>query len=133
MRRRKLDPAIGEQTAQIRAHVKAQLFERDIFCRGCGDLIQIANCHMHEGMISRGDVQGWPRERRHLIFSVYNCTLLCSACNTGMEGKSAPDRRLIFDEQFAIYGAPMIDWLIALPFKHRPAWLTAKLKSFGVY
>ena len=120
-------PNEGDPIGLVRAALKLELLDRDLVCRGCGEPFTSIP-HMHEGMISRGDVQGWPKDRRVLIFTEYNCILLCRDCNLSLNGKWPPSRERIISEQHALYGPPLIDWLRGLPWKVQPAWIRAWLE-----
>lgn len=77
--------------------------------------------HVHEGIITRGDVQGWkPKRRRVLIFHPANTVALCHIHhNTALE----PSRLQVFDWSIDYYGKDFVyGWLesIAKEFKILP-------------
>lgn len=73
---------------------------------------------MHEGLVKKGDVQGWPEEDRSLINHPINCVVLCHVCHM-RDGQTAQ-----MTEWFVEYklrrgwtAEDMIQWLEELPFK----------------
>lgn len=71
----------------------------------------------HEGIVTRGDVQGWmPREKRVLIFTPYNCIALCHKHHNT---ESEPKPTEVFEWMCQVYGKQnVIDWVLSLPFRH---------------
>lgn len=51
-------------------------------CECCNVWGHLDTYDLHEGIVSRGDVQGWPFEKRGLIFHEYNCFVVCRECHT---------------------------------------------------
>jgi len=95
------------------------LSDRDFECRGCGGDLQ-DGAHMHEGIFSRGKVEGWPKRWRILIHCELNCVLLCAQCNMGVP----PQPLTIWKEHCDRYGATtMLEWFDSLPFKQTPAFV----------
>ena len=109
-------PRVGEDQPVHRRVLKLSLITRDKVCRGCSAPLT-REAHMHEGIISRQDVRGWPKAWRVLIFSPYNAILLCRDCNLGLSGKNPPARAQVLAEQVHIYGLGVVRWLRSLPFK----------------
>lgn len=99
------------------------MFNEPHRCPSCNDLLKVP--HMHEGIISRGDVMGWPKERRVLIHTPYNCVLICADCNLAGNGKYPPSREAVFEFKVARYGDDVYRWLRWLPFRVHPlrGWL----------
>jgi len=96
------------------------LVYRDTVCRSCGELWNGSTPHMHEALLSRRDVQGWPLPWRVLINTPYNCVLLCRDCNLGLAGKCPPPRERVLTEHVHRYGMGVVRWLRSLPFKSHP-------------
>lgn len=73
--------------------------------------------YMHEAVVTRGDVQGWPKGWRCLIHVPYNCVILPDAYhNTELE----PSRAEVADWMYRRYGEDFVLWLLSLPFRIRP-------------
>ena len=75
---------------------------------------------MHEGIFSKANVQGWPKEWRGQINIEANCILLCDNCNLGLAGKSPPARLEVLEQQVAYYGLGVLRWARSLPFTVNP-------------
>lgn len=79
------------------------------------------NCYktavdVHEGVVSRGMVQGWPIKQRLLVHSPLNTIALCKDCH-----KYTPDRKVVFDWMIQEYGKELVLWYFEnLPFKVNP-------------
>ena len=104
--------------AHWRATLKAYLLTECDVC-WCGEAFR-AMPHMHEALITRGDVQGWSPEHRVIIQTPYNCVLLCAACHHGFDGKSTPSRERVLRHMRALYGSAVDRWLASLPFRVHP-------------
>jgi len=115
-----LRPPMSGSQSRHRMELKEQLLERDTHCRGCGKPLVQPLIHMHEGLISRGDVQGWPRKMRGQINVELNCVLLCPECNLGNATHHSPSRERVFSEHLELYGEDVLRWLKSLPFKAHP-------------
>jgi len=119
-----LFPQAGDSVREHRFKLKRWLLQRQFMCAGCWQPLgaSTAGVHMHECMISRGNVQGWqPKGRRVLIFTAYNCLLLCRDCNLSLGGKNPPGRLVAFKRQCKLYGEEaVVQWLKSLPFKAHP-------------
>ena len=115
-------PPVTIDQGRHRKQLKADLLSRDRACRGCGCKWSEATAiHMHEGIISKRDVQGWkPPAIRGQINIEANTILLCHDCNLGLHGKNPPPREQVLREQVHIYGLGVIRWLASLPFKSHP-------------
>jgi len=73
---------------------------------------------MHEGLIKKGDVQGWPEEDRNLINHPINCVVLCHRCHMS-EGQTT-QMTVWFVEYKLSMGwrvEDMLQWIDELPFK----------------
>lgn len=71
-----LMPLLTSPPSLFRYVLKLALWDdRDKACRSCGDEFRAAP-HMHEGIISRAEVSGWPKRWRILIHCELNCVLL---------------------------------------------------------
>ena len=70
---------------------------------------------VHEGIITRGDVQGWANKYRILIHNPVNCIGLCKDCH-----RFYPERRDVLLWMVNEYGLWVLDWYEKLPFKHNP-------------
>ena len=70
---------------------------------------------IHEGVVSRADVQGWKLKFRVMIHVPINCIALCKEHH-----KYAPDRKDVLLWSVKEYGAWVLDWFEGLPFKHSP-------------
>ena len=118
-----IQPPLTTDQSWHRKELKEQLlWKRDRVCRGCGCIWGKATAiHMHEGIISKRDVQGWqPPSWRGQINIEANTILLCHDCNLGLHGKNPPPREQVLREQVGIYGPDVIKWLASLPFKSHP-------------
>lgn len=72
--------------------------------------------NMHEA-IRRSKAQGWHKRKRVLIFTPYNCVLLCDAHH---ETADEPSMYEIADYMLAKHGVEYLQWLASLPFKDHP-------------
>jgi len=114
-------PEVGADMAAHRRTLKMDyLVYRDRCCRGCREPFLGRVAHMHEGILSKRDVQGWPREWRVLINVPYCCILLCRDCNLGLADKHPPPRARVLTEHVHMYGPGVVRWLRSLPFKSHP-------------
>ena len=104
--------------ARWRASLKLYLLSECGQC-WCGEAFR-SMPHMHEGIYSRRDVQGWPVEWQILIQTIYNCILLCRDCNLGLNGKNPPTRERVFEHMVQQHGDFVIRWARSLPFKDNP-------------
>jgi len=115
-------PSVGTHMGAHRATLKLYLHALNKICLlGCGTKWGNVVPHMHEGVVSRRDVMGWPEPWRVLIHTPYNCTLLCPDCNLGLNGKSPPSREKVFAWMLRLHGEDFLRWLESLPFKSHPA------------
>lgn len=87
---------------------------RPRLCLACGKPFSVFD--MHEGIVSRGDVQGWKRNKRHLIMVEVNCIPLHHDCNIN----HPPSRQAVWDYQVEYYGDAVRDWYYGLPWKAGP-------------
>jgi hypothetical protein len=118
-----LCPTLSVNLSEWRKQLKRKLLARDVVCRSCGEEFKQAP-HMHEGIVSRAEIQKWPERWKKLIHCELNCALLCSDCNLGRSGKSPPDRYQIWIEHREVYGNDtMREWYMSLPLRVR--------RSFG--
>ena len=89
------------------------MLQRGKVCDYCGaKLTGLTGCHMHEGIVTRGDTSGawW----QYKIFDARNCLLLCIHCHT----ETTPSREWAFSRLSAIYGADVVkDFVQSLPWK----------------
>jgi hypothetical protein len=117
-----LFPREDDDFSGHRLAVKVYLLSRDKMCLGCGEPL-LYSSHMHEGLISRAEVRGWPEARRVLVMTPFNCVLVCPACNLGLDGKIPPSREQAFEYLSGLYGRErVLAWLRSLPFKVPPKW-----------
>lgn len=114
-----LFPDPGTPFSAHREKVKRYLLAIETHCMGCGKRLPPIP-HMHEGIISRRDVMGWPKRWRVLCITVYSCTLLHPDCNWGLSGKSPPSREKVLRLKVHEYGVGVVVWLRSLPFKAHP-------------
>lgn len=78
-------------------------------CEKCGGSNLIFD--LHEGIVSRGDVAGWPKEKRILIFHEYNCFIVCRDCHIF-------DRQWFWDKSCERHGEKEVrKWYEGLPWK----------------
>lgn len=73
---------------------------------------------VHEGIVTRGDVQGWkgPKKKlRIVIHNPINCIALCKEHH-----KYAPSRKDVLIWSVKEYGLWVLDWFEELPFKVHP-------------
>jgi hypothetical protein len=70
---------------------------------------------VHEGVVTRGDVQGWPNKYRVCVHVPINCVGLCKDCH-----KFSPSRKDVLLWAVDEYGLWVLDWFEELPFKHSP-------------
>lgn len=97
-------------TSSIREKV---LWERGFKCESC-ETRQLLS--IHEGIVTRGDVQGWPKPRRLLIFHEYNCFVLCMDCHKNW-GEVFP-REKAWELSCERYGEQAVrEWYENLPWK----------------
>lgn len=108
------------------ANLGAHRLKVKLYLLGLG--LGATDSHLHEGMISRGEVQGWPKPRRVLIMTPINCVLISADENLGLSGKYPPAREEVYTEKCAFYGKELVDrWLWSLPFKVPPKWIPKKI------
>jgi len=121
-----LFPAPGADKCAVRVQLGIYLAERDGRCwvPGCAGHTPSPP---HEAMITRGNVQGWPKVdgTRVLIFVPLNTLALCSDHhNTALE----PKRNDVADWMLDYYGSDVVRWLRSLKFKTRhpmQGWIDA--------
>jgi hypothetical protein len=73
---------------------------------------------MHEGLIKKGDVQGWPELDRYLINHQLNCVVICHRCH--MEHGQTSEMTEWFIEHKINHGytiEQITAWIDSLPFK----------------
>lgn len=88
--------------------------EQKGLCVGCGKPIQSSGpISIHEAIVTRGDVQGWPRSWRVIIHNKYNCILVHQeSCH------KHGDREKWWEYKISVYGEEeMKRWYYSLPFK----------------
>lgn len=90
------------------------VLERDTVCWVEGCFKNVSD--VHEGVVSRGDVQGWKLKNRVVIQVPINAIGLCRECH-----KYAPSRRDVLQWAIREYGEWVLDWFEALPFKIYPS------------
>ena len=84
-------------------------------CMICGK--SFSGFDLHHGILSRRDVQGWPRLRRCLINVEMNLIPLHSVCHMDRP----PSREAAWEYQMEFYGRDLLDqWYYHLPFKIGP-------------
>jgi len=70
---------------------------------------------LHEGLISKGDIQGWPKRWKVVIFNVMNCILVHRMCHI-----SWPNRDKIYTYKCNHFGKYRVDkWYYSLPLKRK--------------
>ena len=125
-----LFPPPGRTVRAQREILLPYVYNRDGRCwvPGCKGL---GVCSAHEGIVTRGDVQGWDKGWRCLIHTVYNSVWLCHARHheTDLE-PSAMEIAEWMVEQYT--RAELVRWLECLPFKQRPAKVREILRRFDV-
>lgn len=85
---------------------------RPRLCMVCGYPFSVFD--MHEGIVSRKDVQGWSKRNRHLIMTELNCIPLHHTCHLD----SPPSRQDVWEYQKEFYGNAMLQlWYNELPWK----------------
>lgn len=57
------------------------ILARGPMCEICYATYSNAIFDIHEGIVSKGDVQGWPKKKRGLINHEYNCFVVCRDCH----------------------------------------------------
>lgn len=87
-------------------------------CRSCGfDKTNVFD--LHEGIVTRGDCQGWLFEYRGLVFHEFNCFNLCRDCHTNW-GEVFP-REKAWELSCKRYGEGIVrEWYEGLPWKVGP-------------
>ena len=83
-------------------------------CPVCQKLI-CGICDRHEGIVTKGDVQGWPKPWRIVIINPYNCVYVHRDCHQhGL-------RDFFWKHKCEIFGEDeMRKWYYSLPFKVFP-------------
>lgn len=111
---REFFPSASTSLPQWRTDVLIpHIIERDRVCwvEGCWKNIS----DVHEGVLTRGDVQGWPNKYRVCVHVPINCIGLCKD-----DHKYAPDRRSVLLWMVNEYGMWVLDWFEKLPFTVNP-------------
>lgn len=84
-------------------------------CDCCGKPLH-GKVELHEGIVTRRDVQGWRYPEKAYIFSEYNCIWLRQECHI-----NPPSRERVWEIQCARYGEKAVrGWYESLPFKSTP-------------
>lgn len=90
------------------------------------DACYINASDVHEGVVTRGMVQGWPIKQRLLAHNPLNCVALCK-----LHHKIAPSKQEVLDWMIQEYGKDLILWYFrGLPFKQFPRELDESLKRY---
>jgi len=85
---------------------------RPRLCVACGE--PFSTFDMHEGIVSRRDVQGWKYPKNLLIMNEINCIPLHHTCNIDRP----PSRQQVWDSQVEFYGKELVElWCYDLPWK----------------
>ena len=108
-----LPVAIGTHRRDLKEHLHLTYgLVRPRICLACEKPFMAFD--MHEGIVSRNDVRGWPQRSRVLIFTEVNCIPLHHACNID----SPPRRELAWQMQADFYGGEILRaWYEGLPWK----------------
>jgi len=93
-----------------RKELKESLLWRDTYCYCGKPLVRGVNIDMHEGLVSRGQMMGWPEELKLLTFNELNCILICHTCNI----MNPPSRKRVWDDQQKRYGDELEKWYRSL-------------------
>lgn len=64
------------------------------------------NIDMHEGLVSRAEMMGWPKDLKLMMYNEFNCVLICHDCNIN----HPPKRETVFKEMRERYGAEFVKW-----------------------
>ena len=84
---------------------------QDWKCPVCGDGLG-GIVDVHEGIVTRGDVQSWPESWKFLVFNIYNCSAVHRACHRHGE------RDFYWIIKCKMFGKEMMHkWYDNLPFK----------------
>ena len=109
----------------IRGQVKLKLIEKQRrVIKGKGYVAICPYCDfrlatdMHEALVKRSDVQGWPDEKKILIFCEENCVILCHRCH--MEYGQTSHMTEWFVDYRERQGYDLKAWLRTLPFVVTP-------------
>lgn len=72
-------------------------------------------CDKHEGIVTKGDVQGWPKPWRVIIINPYNCVFVDRSCHKhGMKD-------FFWEYKCKLFGEEEIRrWYYSLPFRVFP-------------
>lgn len=68
--------------------------------------MQGRNIDMHEGIVSRAEFVGWPKELQLMMYNELNCVLICHDCNVNRP----PARNDVWKEQYRRYGSELVKW-----------------------
>lgn len=106
------------QAKAWRKRLRRDLYRvRSGWCDVCGHWLHKRGFEVHEGIVTRRDVQGWRYPERAWIFTEFNCVLLCPTCHR----PTPPSRQAVWDLQCKRYGEEaMKKWYYSLPFKVFP-------------
>lgn len=96
--------------------LREKLFElQKGLCIDCGKLLDKEVVDIHEALVTKGNVQGWPKPWRIIIVNVYNCVLVHRSCH----GHS--DSELVWKHKCDLFGENEVrKWYDSLPFKKHP-------------
>ena len=105
-----LFPPKGISISKWRRELKTGLLWRDTYCYCGKPLVRGVNIDMHEGLISRAEIMGCPKELRLMMYNELNCVLICHDCNVG----GPPSRKQVWREQHERYGEELEKWYSSL-------------------
>jgi len=82
-------------------------------CTVCGELLDSGGVvDLHEALVTKGQVQGWPKSWRIIIINRYNCTLVHRSCH------EHGDRVSVWKHKCDLFGEEeLIRWYTSLPFR----------------
>jgi len=73
---------------------------------------------VHEGVVTRGDVQGWSGKKKNLRIIIHNPINTIALCKE--HHKYAPSRLEVLTWMVKEYGLWVLDWFEELPFTYSP-------------
>lgn len=81
-------------------------------CTSCNEPLEVGPIDIHEALVTKGQVRGWPGPWKIIIINRYNCVLVHRACH------EHGDRESVWVHKCELFGEDeIIKWYDSLPFR----------------